>query len=663
MKLLLQVLIILICIWIIIKGIKILGGLVKTIRAIFVVLISPIKRIIVWELKMIKVVFVNVFYPKHLIYLSLQNKDFVGVEYDIDLPKVRRNPIVVSICILAGQIYLLRIFCNYSFKGFTFLNMKLALRSYIIMNYEEIKLTIISIMVGILIGYMYHQSKRNKVKPTSNIFLKSSLGALVEPMKIKQLSNTQIHALLATHHQISNFRNFGSTRLNNKKISYPLLSEYWNELQTEKQTQKILWAFGEIVSFLYQNRNIKTAEIGVVMGDTNICINSLNITEYALSLFINDKLNKYEAKIKARLVFFSLAHEIGRAKIGDAESSSPECIARYSAEILGLMKNFAELDNNIRDDVIYLINNQFNTLDENNKELVIIHQLFLTAKTQTSRQYKDLINPNDLLAIYRDKIYGLLGQKDVLEVCGTWIQDNLYLSVELFLELLLKDTGQDLSTGSRNAALNNINMVFNKDLLVTKEFIKSKDNIYNIKFFNIRENKLVKHYRKCFVLNTKALGVGLLKIEQSLDIVAREADIGMVGTVENNEALTTHLPADNDKNYTLISLKELEEIFLEELRRDGFLIDKIEFQTQYFVRCNIKGMAFKAGTYKAFVKGVPNLRYTIFKSPNKNLQEDNVLLQKTFELKGYNYQNLENEFDEKSKLDNNQIIERIEEVL
>jgi len=700
-----QLAVIILVLFIVYKILQLFGGLTKVIHQIFTKAVPPIKRFILFELKIIKVIIKNLTYNQNELYPSLKNNNFVGVIYKVNLPRIQKNPILISIVLVSLQLFIVEYFLNKDFiKG----------------NLVELKNTIISIIVGLVIAIVYVAFKRNKVKPNSNIFMKSSLGSIIEPIRINPVTPMQINALLTTG-------NFKTTQEVNYSIkaresSYPLMHEYFCQLQGNKSKESVYNAFIEVFSYLYHNREVKASLVELGHGGSTVFHHSLHVAEYGLSLFSNDVYKQYEDLVKERLVFACLGHDLGKIRCYNEDKPNYNGHEQLSYFILGQLYYFNQLDSELRDDVLHLTNNQSKTFVEESEVLVVANHMFKTADTKASELEGMQMSEDRILSIYRISFYDLLRDKTSIARCGTLVDGYIYLSVNEFVKEIIKLTKQTFTVENyaNTGVFKQISKLFMLDGLYAKGF---ENVLCHIVFLDKASNREIKRYTQCIILRYDVIVdnqsiksdviVGLQAKDSIAKLVIKDGQLIYDSSIKNTDVKKidtpyvepvkvepvfledksqddvppypsddgddipqpndipqypinnipdqppyiqepiTQLPTKTKNNgrYKKITLSELENIYLEKLRAVGFIVNKIEFETNNFIRCPVHGKNFPAGSYKAFVKGVPNLHYIVYKTKTFEQGHDNIEFKENYKLSGYSYDGLLQEFEKKKQDD------------
>jgi hypothetical protein len=679
------------------KLIKVLSKLSGFIYQIYSKIVPPIKRVFLFEYRSLKIIFKNLAYKQHELYPTLKDDNFVGVVYNVNLPKIHNNPIIKSIAIIALQLLLVGFFLN---------------KDFIEGGLMELKNTAITIAVGFVLAIIYIMFRKNDVKPNNNVFMKSSLGAVISPIEVDLITPMQINALLTT-------ANFSSTQeinfsIKSKNSSYPLLHEYFCGLQGSKNDKKrcLLYnAFIELFSYLYLNRDVKASLVELGHGGASVFHHSLHVAEYGLSLFSNDVYKQYEEAVKDRLVFTCLGHDLGKIKCFNENRENYNGHEQLSYFILGRLLNFNQIDNEIRDDVLHLTNNQSKTFVDESEILVVSNHMFKTADTKASELEGMQMSEEKIMSIYRISFYDLLRNKDAVSKCATLIDGFIYVSINDFMKEIIKITKQTFTVENyaNTGLFKQISKLFMLDGLYARGF----ENVQcHIVFIDKATNREIKRYSQCLILKydmimendnfSSDIVVGLQAKDSIAKLVIKDGvltydssikntEISKIDTptvnpvkeepsflaesvsevndfVEDDPTVATipemsvtqlpddHPPApDKSKNkhshYKKLSLAELENLYLDKLRSVGFIVNKIEFETKTFIRCPVHGKNFPAGSYKAFVRGVPNLHYIVYKTKTFEQGHDNIEFKDNFKVSGYSYDGLEKEWEDKLKQD------------
>ncbi len=692
MKLLLIIAIVLIILLIFLKLIKLLAGITDFFHKLYTKIMPPIKRILIFEYKLFRVVFRNIIYSQEELYPSLRDSSFVGVVYNVKLPKIKTNSILNSIFLISIQLLILGFIID---------------KSYIEGNLMELKNTLISILSGLLLAIWYFIFKKNKVKPDSNIFLKSTLGPIIEPIKVNLITNMQINALLTTgNYKTTEEINYS---LKAKNSSYPLLNRYFMELSGNKSKTKVLNAFIEIFSYLYENREVKASMVELGHGGATVLNHSLHVAEYGLSLFSNDVYGKYEEQVKDRVVFTCLGHDLGKIRCYNENRSNYNGHEQLSYFILGQLYHFSCIDSDIRDDVLHLVNNQSKTFVDESEVLVVTNHMFKTADTKASELEGMQMPEEKILSIYRIAFYDLLRDRDSIARCASLVDGFIYISVNDFVKEIIKITKQTFTVENyaNTGIFKHISKLFMLDGLYARGF---ENSLCHIVFLDKSTNKEIKRYTQCIILkydvvldndNIKSdviVGLqakdsiaklmiknGQLTFDSSIkntqlekidtpdvepvketpkflddpepvnnpEVDSRKSDenleINSNSVVPETVASITSVVKEKHNHYKKLSLIELENIYLSKLRGVGFIVDRIEFETKSFVRCPVHGKNFPAGSYKAFVKGVPNLHYIVYKTKTFESGHDNIEFKGNYKVTGYSYDGLLQEYDDRVK--------------
>lgn len=696
----------------VIKGLILLFGiiaiyvcyviLIKWVPNLVAQLISPLKRLYLFEHKMLRCIVTNILYPQKYIFPSLKNDDFIGVPNNINLPQIKSNPIIRNILFLLIQLFIIRIvylsfFSNNSF--YKQMNLIDLLHYEIITNKNKLLLLLISLVFGV-IAYIIFMIK--KVDKTENAFFISTIGEPIKPEIIKNLlSATQIIAYLTT----GSFKSSAeiNSAMSSHKYSWKLLLDYYNELKNTKNKESLFLAFNDIFSIIYQHRDIKASVVELGHGGITLIEHSLNVAEYGLSLFSNDVYKNHENAIKDILVFTCLAHDLGKIICFTQGYDNYNKHEILSQQLLNSLESFGNLKE--RDFILELVNNQHETFIDQAEDLVIANHMFRTADTKASEREGLQVSEDEILGIYRIAFYDFLRDKAAVNACCMLVSGFIFISIHEFVKEMLKITKQTftVSNYANTQVFKHISTLFMKDNLYPENF---KNRKCHIVFIDKKTNLEIKRFSECiilkydFVLDNESLDDKSIEIKlQGRDLVAKvlikegeivldkkHNDLGItkINTPdvdveknmpdfidnplkkpreekEENTTVISPIELGNisvlDKNiqfpesqkppakYKKITLEELEAEFLKKLRSLGFIISKIEFETEDFVRCAVEGKSFEAGAYKAYIKGVPNLSIIIHRTRTYNNQEPDIEYSDNYKLAGIDYNSLGKEYE------------------
>jgi hypothetical protein len=517
MNLIIQIIVIIIAFILISKLIQLVGGFTKVFYAIYSKVISPIKLFIIWEIKLIKIIIKNLLYAKEDIFTSLKTKQVIGVVKPKSVHNIPRNPLFKSIFILAGQFELVDLFLN--------------------RNSFENKLyyvcwACVAIGMGIIFGGIAYYVNRNKINKNTDAFNFSTLGAVVDVVRINVLSETEVRGILS-HLQFKTSLEI-ATKAKAGINSYPLLMQYFNELTLSLRNIKYkqglitkyfydklpLWllkkvikngkletnvylyqSFVELISYLNTNRNVKASVVELGHGGVSVLEHSLNVAECSLELFSNE-IFKPTPHLKDFAVLTCLAHDIGKIKCHIDGQSNFNGHERQSYQILGLFESFAKLgDSNphLKDTVTTAILKQNDLIvNDMNEDLVKINHIYKTSDQKASEVEGHAMTEDRINEIYRTAFYILLTDKVSMSRCASLVNGFLFLDVQKFVSELIKFTGQTFTVD--NYANTQVFKQIKKFMLGDGLFADGCSDVCSIVMHDIKSGNPIKRYQQCLIL-------------------------------------------------------------------------------------------------------------------------------------------------------------------
>jgi hypothetical protein len=490
-----------------VKLFNVFGGIAKVLFAISSKIVPPVKLLLMWEYRNFAVIFHNLVYEKEDIFTTLKASELIGVVKPNKVHHISRNPMLKGIFMITWQAMLIEFFLN---------------RASIIEKTNLLMFSMSAIILGVILGIGMYVTFKQKVSDTSDCFNTSTLGSIVEKLDVKKLSDTEIRGILSHLKYKSSLEI--ATKAKAGINSYPLLLEYFNNLDLEsKKSKRIryykwlpMWVlskiapnpssvvysvFIEFISYMNTYKEVRASTVEIGHGGVSVLEHSLNVAECGLDISNHD-IFKSNTNLKDYVVLTCLAHDIGKIKCFNDGQSNFNGHERESYQILGLIESFATLGDlkpELKDTVTTAILRQNEIIvNDTNENLVTINHIYKTADQKASELEGQIMTEDKINEIYRTAFYILLTDKNSMAKCASLVNGFLFLDVQKFVKELIKFTGQTFTV--ENYANTQVFKQIKKFMLSDGLFADGITDVCSIVMQEISSGKEIKRYQQCLIL-------------------------------------------------------------------------------------------------------------------------------------------------------------------